>query len=180
MGIKQFSQRIGKGVQSILSWRMIHLFHVFFSGVGRCWEKAAGGFWVLQLEYAQAPYPRSSKHSLFQHINDSLPGSKDARLTGKDSNGFGCMQLEENRQKILHVQDHSIMFLAPGLWEARNCLQISRFLLSWGGGWAGSSFYISSKKISVVQSHPPSHYIGKHAPCWRLVMFTTRRMQNKT
>ena len=40
--------------------------------------------------------------------------------------------------------------------------------------------HIERKITSVVHSHPPSHYIRKHAPGWRHVMFTTRRTQNKT
>ena len=40
--------------------------------------------------------------------------------------------------------------------------------------------HIERKITSVVHSHPPSHYIRKHAPGWGLVMFPTRRTQNKT
>ena len=50
-----------------------------------------------------------------------------------------------------------------------------------GVGWGGVKFlHIERKITSVVHSHPPSHYIRKHAPGWRHVMFTTRRTQNKT
>ena len=49
--------------------------------------------------------------------------------------------------------------------------------LRWGG--VNVSTYIERKITSVVHSHPPSHYMGKHAPGWLLVMVTTRRMQIK-
>ena len=47
-------------------------------------------------------------------------------------------------------------------------------------GWVvGVKFlHIERKITSVVHSHPPSHYIRKHASGWRHVMFTTRRTQN--
>ena len=39
--------------------------------------------------------------------------------------------------------------------------------------WGGVKFLQIDRKItSVVHSHPPSHYIRKHAPGWLLVMFT--------
>ena len=45
-----------------------------------------------------------------------------------------------------------------------------------GVGWGGVKFlHIERKITSVVHSHPPSHYIRKHASGWRHVMFTTRR-----
>ena len=47
-------------------------------------------------------------------------------------------------------------------------------------GWGGVKFlHIERKITSVVYSHPPSHYIRKHALGWRRVMFTTRRTQTK-
>ena len=50
---------------------------------------------------------------------------------------------------------------------------------TWGEGVV-KFLHIERKITSVVHSHPPSHYIRKHAPRWqRLVMFTTRRMQPK-
>ena len=46
------------------------------------------------------------------------------------------------------------MFLVPGLWEARNCLQISRFLLGWGGGWVGRggmiTFFACARMVDVT------------------------------
>ena len=38
--------------------------------------------------------------------------------------------------------------------------------MGWGGvGWGGDKFlHIERKITSVVHSHPPSHYIRKHAP----------------
>ena len=56
-------------------------------------------------------------------------------------------------------------------------------LMGWVG-WGGVKVLHIERKItsviSVVHSHPPSHYIRKHAPGRFLVMFTTHRMQNKT
>ena len=40
--------------------------------------------------------------------------------------------------------------------------------------------HIERKITRVVHSHPPSHYIRRHAPGCLLVMFTTHRTQNKT
>ena len=40
--------------------------------------------------------------------------------------------------------------------------------------------HIERKMRCVAHSHPPSHYMHKHAPGWLLVVFTTRRMQNTT
>ena len=58
------------------------------------------------------------------------------------------------------------------------CYAMDGFL---GVGLGGVKFlHFEGKITSVVHSHPPSHYICKHAPGWVLVMFTIHRMQNKT
>ena len=84
--------------------------------------------------------------------------------------GWGCW-----RSVTLHtwVRYATVFLLPVDTWRA---------LRQWWVGWGGDVkfLHIERKITSVVHSHPPSHYIRKHASGWRHVMFTTRRTQNKT
>ena len=57
-------------------------------------------------------------------------------------------------------------FCGVGGGLRRGCILIrNRDGVGWGGvGWGGVKFlHIERKITSVVHSHPPSHYIRKHA-----------------
>ena len=97
------------------------------------------------------------------------------RLTGDHTVVFFCT----------HGPCYGMRWIGVG-WGTMTFLELAHQVdatqwMGLGVGLGGVKFlHFEGKITSVVHSHPPSHYIRKHAPGWVLVMFTIHRMQNKT